>query len=182
MMNRVTSLGMIAALALCLLCPPPITAARDNNPKGCPLDIPTGERIDWKLEMAAWQEAKSLVGAPKRWKKPGATVRFNHYYVDDASGGIFAGFHLAPQMFLDPETGKVLACEYVIVYIPPKDEHFVYHVLVHEYLHALAGRMLHVLQRPIAENCGPMEMSMDGCEEWVQTVYPNPEGWGEDVP
>jgi hypothetical protein len=165
----------LVALALACVLVAPLGAARDNQSSLCPLPIPTGERMDARLEIRAWRLAKRLVEAPKKWKRPGAVVRFNDFATD--YDGVYGGFYYSPTLYMHPATGIVVACEYIEVHLPPDSpEGLVVHVLTHEYLHGLAGRKMEVAAGAI-EGCSNQDWMNDGCEAWVQSYLPNPEGW-----
>ena len=164
----------LVALALACLLVAPAWAARDNQSSLCPLEIPTGERMAPKLERLAWQRAKRLVDAPRKWKRPGVAVRHGDYL--ETEEGIIAGLYYDPIKYLDFATGLTATCEYIVVYLPlDTGEQLVLHVLIHEYLHALQWRLR--MAGVTLPGCDADDSKLDGCERWVQDALPQPKGW-----
>lgn len=168
---------MVRALVLLLvLAVTPLWAGRDYQSRLCPMEIPTGERMNPKLERVAWKRAKRMVGAPRKWKRPGVVVRFGDYL--EAEEGTIAGLYYDPVMYLDFGTGRIAVCEYVVLHLPlDTSDELVMHVLIHEYLHSLEWRLRKA--GAVLPGCEDVDSRLDGCERWVQEVLPHPEGWNE---
>jgi hypothetical protein len=157
------------------------TAARNyGNPRECPIPATDGGIIRGVEQMAAWNEAKILMGAPMGWKAPGVMLRHNQFYVDE-DGGVYGGFYFPPTPVLDPKTGRVVACEYIEIWLPDDStDALVSHVMTHEYLHSLVPRMLDVFGEDALEpDCTPLDYQFNGCEAYVRKIYPVPPGWEE---
>jgi hypothetical protein len=107
-------------------------------------------------QQASWLKAKNIVRKwsesayqiIKTWRRPCQAVRVETLYEGDPDGpghlppGIYEGLHSPPNPFVDPKTGEVLACEAVIVFLPPDAPiERVEEVLEHEFLHTIFYRL-----------------------------------------
>lgn len=160
-------------LALLLIVPIVGPSTAGGNPAACPSYIPDGVTIDPLIKARAWRKAKEVADAPMRWKMPGDTIR--HLAVLVMPPRILVGMYHPPFDVVDPKTGESVNCEYIEVYLPESEERFVYHVLVHEYLHAIFYRFYMTDAEFAAAHHA--EANADGGEAWVQALWPQPEGW-----
>jgi hypothetical protein len=136
----------------------------------CPLPDNTAT-VDLEMQHNAWTRAKLLadIDEIRKWKRPCRAVRMLNIYRGDPDGegglpdGNYAGMHQPPMPLIHPETGDLVACEYVFVFLPedtPEEE--VELVLTHEYLHAIFYRLVAVW--PAFRQANGPEMS----EPWVR--------------